>query len=342
MMNLKLFSAKLITRSVSALLLTSAALLSPIRGFGVTSVDLYQAAVPAPDRSEAALSAAFQTALKVVLVRVTGRRAAPQDPAFLPLINNARRYMQQYRSGTGNQIWVAFDGPALERWLAQNGQPLWGKERPATLVWVGFPNTKGSGDFLTREDGSELKRAMEQEATSRGIPLIWPSAGDVQRSGLTYAALVQGPATAFADTGKRLGADAVLVGRAADARGTSTVRWVFLFQGRSSEFSGSLEGVNRAADVYAGIYAASGESSAVNIEVSGVADLQTYASVQGYLESLTQISRVSVVGFDNDTLRLRLVARGGLEPLQRVLGQDGRLQPAAGGAAGVPRYRLLK
>jgi hypothetical protein len=164
----------------------------------------------------------------------------------------------------------------------------------------------------------------------------------VQRSGLTYADLVQGPASAFAETGKRLGADGVLVGRAADTRGTSTVRWVFLFQGRSSEFSGSLEGVNRAADVYAGIYAASGENSAVNIEVGGVADLQTYASVQSYLESLTQISRVSVVGFDNDTLRLRLVTRGGIEPLQRVLGQDGRLQPAAGGPAGVPRYRLLK
>ena len=333
MMNLKL---------LAMLVLTSAALLSPVLGSGATSVDLYQAAVPAPDRSEAALSAAFSSALKVVLGRVTGRRAVAQDPAFSLLITNARRYMQQYRAGTGNQIWVAFDGPSLERWLAQNGQPLWGKERPATLMWVGVPNNKGSGDFLTREDGSELKRAMEQEAAGRGVPLIWPTLSDVQRSGMTYAALVQGPATAFTDTAKRLGADGVLVGRAADARGATTVRWVFLFQGRSSEFSGSLEGVNRAADVYAGIYAASGESSAVNIEVSGVADLQTYAGVQGYLESLTQISRVSVLGFDNDTLRLRLVARGGIEPLQRVLGQDGRLQPAAGGPAGVPRYRLLK
>lgn len=342
MMNLNLFGTGSIARGLAALALTGAAVLASNLGCATTSVDLYQAAVPAPDRSDAALSSAFASALKVVLVRVTGRRGAAQDPVFSPLISNARRYMQQYRAGTGNQIWVAFDGPALERWLAQNGQPLWGKERPATLVWVGVPNNKGSGDFLTREDGSDLKRAMELEASGRGVPLIWPTAGDVQRSGMTYAALVQGPATAFADSAKRLGADGVLVGRASDARNTSTVRWVFLFQGRSSEFSGSLEGVNRAADVYAGIYAASGENSAVSIEVSGVADLQTYASVQGYLESLTQISRVSVVGFDNDIVRLRLVARGGIEPLQRVFGQDGRLQPAAGGPAGIPRYRLLK
>ncbi len=342
MIDLKLFRAGLAGRTVLGLLLAGLAALSPLDVVGAASVDLYQAAVPAPDRSEAGLSAAFQAALKVVLVRVTGRRSAPQDAAFSPLISNARRYMQQYRAATGNQIWVAFDGPALERWLAQNGQPLWGKERPLTLVWVGTPNSKGSGDFLTRDEGSELKRAMEQEAAGRGIALIWPTAADVQRSGMTYAALLQGPASAFADTGKRLGADGVLVGRAADARAASGLRWVFLFQGRSSEFSGNLEGVNRAADVYAGIYAASGENAAVNIEVTGVGDLQTYASVQGYLESLTQVSRVSVLAFDNDTMRLRLVTRGGIEPLQRVLNQDGRLQPASQGPTGVPRYRPLK
>ena len=95
MMNLKLFAV---------LVVASATLFAPVPGIGATSMDLYQAAVPAPDRSEAALSAAFSSALKVVLVRVTGRRGVAQDPAFSPLISNARRYMQQYRAGTGNQI----------------------------------------------------------------------------------------------------------------------------------------------------------------------------------------------------------------------------------------------
>ena len=342
MINLRLFKAGAPKRAVAIALLAGITACVPLRVVRATSIDLYQAAVSAPDRSEAGLTAAFQSALKVVLIRVTGRRSAPADAAFSALIANARRYMQQYRAGAGNQIWVAFDGAALERWLAQNGQPLWGKERLSTLVWVGVPNNKGSGDFLTRDDGSELKRAIEQEAAMRGIPLTWPTAADVQRSGLSYAALMQGPASTFADSGKRLGADAVLVGRASDARASSTMRWVFFFQGRSTEFSGILDGVNRAADVYAGIYAASGDSAAVNIEVTGVGDLQTYASVQTYLESLTQISRVSIVSFDKDTMHLLLVARGGIDPLQRVLNQDGRLQPAAGGAAGVPRFRALR
>mgnify|MGYP000873806070 CR=1 FL=1 len=244
--------------------------------------------------------------------------------------------MQQYRAGTGNQIWVAFDGPALERWLSQNGQPLWGRDRPATLVWIAMPDKKGGG-VLTRDDGSEFKRGLDQQAAARGIVLLWPTAADVQRNGVSYALLLQGPASALAESAKRAGAGGVLIGRVADR--LAGVRWVFLFQGRSAEYSGLSEGVDRVADTYASIYAASGENASIDIEVTGVGSLQSYASVQSYLESLTQISRVGVVGFDNDTMRLRLSTRGGLEPLQRVLSQDARLQSIAPGPAGVPRFR---
>ncbi len=71
--------------------------------------------------------------MKVVLVRVTGRRSAEDDPALAPLVGNARRYVQQYRATPDGQLWVSFDGPAIERWLTQNGQPLWGHERPTTV-----------------------------------------------------------------------------------------------------------------------------------------------------------------------------------------------------------------
>ena len=91
-------------------------------------------------RCEGTDNAPFQAAMKTVLVRVTGRRYADEDPALAPLVSNARRYVQQYRAAPDNQLWVAFDGPAIERWLTQNGQPLWGHERPATLVLVGGAN----------------------------------------------------------------------------------------------------------------------------------------------------------------------------------------------------------
>lgn len=307
---------------------------------GAVVSDLFQASVPLTDRTEAGMSAAFSAALREVLVKMTGRRSAALDPVFAPLLASARRYMQQYRSAAGNQIRVAFDGPALERWLVQNGQPSWGRDRPVTLMWVGVADRGGGGRILTREDDSELRKALDAQADSRGIPLLWPSAMDVQRQGVTYASLAQGSGSALADSAKRFGASGVLIGRASDPRPGSPVRWLFVFQGRSSEFSGAEEGLERVADSYASLYAASGDSVAVDLDVTGVNSLAIYAAVQNYLESLTQVSHLAVTGFDADTMHLRVAARGGLPPLKRVIAEDRRLieEPGIGG---VPRFRAV-
>ncbi|MDP9011599.1 MAG: DUF2066 domain-containing protein, partial [Pseudomonadota bacterium] len=144
--------------------------------FGTARVELFQATAAVADRSEGAKTAAFQAALKVVLVRVTGRRTADEDPAYAPLVNNAARYVQQYRTAPDGKLWVAFDGAAIERWLTQNGQPLWGRERPSTLVWLSVQNGSQPGVVLSADDTSDLKEAIDAAAAVRGVPLVWPSA----------------------------------------------------------------------------------------------------------------------------------------------------------------------
>jgi hypothetical protein len=299
--------------------------------FGLGRAELYQATTPVADRSDAAQEAAFESAFKIVLIRVTGRRTAGEDPALAPLLSNARRYVQQYRGAPDNQMWVAFDGAAIERWLTQNGQPLWGHERPVTLVWLTVQGANSGGTLVTADDNSELKGAIAVAAETRGIPLVWPSAAD---------AAANPPPAAVGDIAHRLGAEGVLTGRSNNATAAANVHWTLLFQDRSSEFSGALEGVNRTADLYAGIFAASGGLAPVDIDVTGVADLRDYASVQGYLESLTFISHVGIQGLSGDTVRFRLTTRGGIEPLQHAIALSGRLQPLPAGDNGIQRFQL--
>jgi uncharacterized protein len=305
----------------------------------LTRAEMYQATAPVADRSEAAQSAAFQNAMKIVLVRVTGRRNADEDPALSSLVTNARRYVQQYRAAPDSQLWVAFDGPAIERWLTQNGQPLWGHERPTTLVLLGVQSGAQNGSIVTTDETSELKSAIDAAAVARGVPLVWPSAAELQKFHIDYSLLSTASAS-FAEIARRMGSDGVLVGRASSASANANVRWTHLFQDRSSEYSGTLEGVNRAADVYAGIFAASGALVPVDIEVSGLSDVRDYASLESYLESLTFISHVSVESLSGDTVRFRLSTRGGIDSLQRALSLNGRLQPAAAGENGIQRFQL--
>ena len=306
----------------------------------LTRAELYQAKAPLADRSETAQTDAFQAALKIVLVRVTGRRTAEDDPALAPLLGNARRYVQQYRAAPDGQMWVSFDGPAIERWLTQNGQPLWGHERPTTFVWLAAQTGPQTGTIVTADDTSELKTAIDAEAALRGVPLLWPSAVDVQRNHLDYAAVNGAPPTTLAEIGRHLGGEGTLIGRAGGTGESANVRWIHLFQDRSSESSGALEGVNRAADLYAGLFAASGSLVPIDIEVSGLGDVPEYAALQTYLESLSFISHVSVTGLAGDIIKFRLTTRGGADSLQRALSLNGHLQPIAAGDNGMLRFQL--
>jgi len=317
-------------RLAAILCLSAAAACLADGAFGMTRVELYQATAPVTDRSEAAQTAAFQAALKIVLIRVTGRRSADEDAVFAPLFNNARRYVQQFRTAPDNQLWVAFDGSAIDRWLTQNGQPLWGRERPSTFVWLAVQNGTQAASVLSADDTSELKDTIDAAAALRGIPLVWPSAAS--------AAATAAPA----DVAHRAGAEGVLIGHSNNVTASAGVRWTLLFQDRSSEFSGALEGVNRAADLYAGMFAASGTVAPVEIDVSGVADLRDYANVQTYLESLTFITHVGVQALTGDTVRFRLTTRGGVEPLQHAIALNGRLQPLPAGDNGIQRFQLRR
>lgn len=304
--------------------------------------ELFQASAPLADRSDAALTAAFQTALKTVLVKVTGRRAAATDPALAPLIGEARRYVQQYHPAQDGQISVGFDATAIERWLAQAGQPIWGRERPLTYVWLGVQSGTQGGSVVTREETSELKSALDAEASARGIQLLWPTAADLQSNHVDFAALTNSPGTSLAEIAHRLGGEGVLVGHAGNATAAASVRWTALFQDQSREFSGTLEGVDRAADLYASLFAASGSFAPVEIEVDGVNDVKDYASVESYLESLAFISHVGCDALSGDTVRFHLTARGGIEPLQRALALNGLLEPIAAGDGGQQRFQLRR
>jgi uncharacterized protein len=326
---------------VAAILcLSLTALFASESGIALTRTELYQATTGVAGRCEGADNAAFQAAMKTVLIRVTGRRTADEDPALAPLIANARRYVQQCRNAPDNQLWVAFDGPAIERWLTQNGQPLWGHERPVTLVLLAVQTGAQSGTVISAEDTSDLKIAIDAAAAARGLPLLWPSNADLQKNHLDFMAVNGGSPSSVAEIGRRVGGEGVLIGRASGAGANANIRWTHLFQDRSSEYSGTLEGVNHAADLYAGLFAASGNLQPVEIEVTGVNDLRDYATIQAYLESLTFISHVSVQSLSGDTIRFRLATRGGVDSLQRALSLNGRLQPIAAGENGIQRFQI--
>jgi hypothetical protein len=225
-----------------------------------------------------------------------------------------------------NVLQVLFDSASVDQLLSKAGLPIWGRERPATVVMFGAEEA-GSWRWLAVDTPARERDAIEKVARERGLPLQMAGDGRTRthRSERRCARPDAGAA--------RYQANAVLVGR---ARG-GVVQWTFAVRRGAAQASGGLEdGINLAADTFARVFAASGSSlGSVIVEVAGISDLNAYAATLNYLEGMTLVRGVALEQVAGEKMRFRLAVRGDAATLRRAIALDRRLVPtdAADGAA---------
>ena len=303
-------------------------------GGAVSVTDLYEVTLPIEQSRETA----FVDALRSVAVRVSGRRDAASRLAAAA--NTPRQFVQSFSFTSDNQLQVAFDSGSVDRLLNESGLPIWGRERPATLVLLGVQGADGSINWLDASYPSAERDAMTRVARLRGVPLAWPSLAPDDRSLL--AATTDPTSPDLKPLMARSSANAVLLGRARrDGAGALVVQWSLASDDGTPTVSGSIdEGVHLAADTFSRLYAASGGSlGAISVEVAGIRNLDDYAATLNYLEGMTLVRSVALEQVVGDTMRFQLAIRGDATTLRRALALDSKLVPSATEGAG-PSERL--
>ncbi|MFO7304977.1 MAG: DUF2066 domain-containing protein [Gammaproteobacteria bacterium] len=296
-------------------LVALALLCAPVLVYAITVEDLYETSQPV----EGSQDAAFVEALKTVVVKVSGRRDAPERLGAA--LGNARQLVQRYGITQENVLQVGFDDRSVDRLLTEAGLPIWGRERPSTLVAVALDEL--GGVWLSHELPPEDKERLSFAASRRGLPLQWVSLDARDESFLTMG---EGAAAALLQLAQRNGANAVLLGRGSR---NGALRWVLATSDGLIQSTGTYEdAVDATADHFAKLFATEASSlSRVNVQVSGLADLDAYAATLNYLESMTLVRSVAVREVVGDTIRFELAIRGSPQTLQRAIALDHRLVP---------------
>ncbi len=291
--------------------------------------DLYSVTVSYTGQNEAA----FREAMRAILVRVTGRRDAPELENLAPLVAQASNYVVSFRRAAGNQLAVTFDGPAIENAVDASGLAFWGNERPITLIWLAIDRGGGRRALVSASDTNTEKSRIDENAERRGLPLIWPDAGDDLVRAMQQA--WSGDHDPLIDAARRYGADGVLIGRARlTAAGASAVEWSFSAAGLSAQATGELEaGPELAADRYASLYASRGaaQRSEQIVTVTGIGTLEAYAAAMRSLSRLAPVRGVAVDEVTPDAVSFLVNVRGDPEALHQAILRDGRLQPVDAG-----------
>ncbi len=315
--------------AVACAVIVVAAVLLAARASAAALPGLYQGTV-AGDAGEAGRAAAASEALRQVVVRVTGRRAAASDGTLASLYADARRYALSFKSDSAGQLTVSFDPAVLDAALSGAGQPLWPRDRPATLVLVAV---ESAGVPRTLAADPETRREIERAAQARGLPLLWPGTLETAVEQPLIAAALAGRLEPLRALARSLGAEGVLVRRSS----VPSSAWSWLGPaGAGTVAATPAEAIHALADRYAAQYAQrEAGAGRVGVAVRGVRDLNDYAAVLAAVTGLGAARGVEVYEAEGETLRLRIGFRGEPDGLRAALLQSGSFDadepPLAGG-----------
>jgi len=317
-------------------------------GRAATMPNLYLASVTPDPTAADQRSAAIKAAMARVLIRVTGDRNAPFDPALQPLLADAGKYLNSYGSDRQRQPQVGFSATQVDQALAALQKPVWGPERPLTMLWIAVDDGNGGrallGDNDTPQLGLErapsgmterlaaLRKDLLAVADERGVPVRLPLLDLEDLNAVTFADVWGGFEDRIAAASVRYRADAILIGRVRPGLVGNEIEWLLVVGGERQALAGLglRDGLDAAADRFAGQFATLGGGGAAAITVLNVRSSADYDRVVSYLEQQSALQSVDVDSFDNGVLNLRVTARGDAGVLGRIFTLGGVLKPAAG------------
>ena len=315
---------------------------------------LYLATVPVESQARDERKEAIATGLSQVLVRVTGSNQVLMAPAIEAALNQPSRYAQRFRyqkqdvDGKKQQVlWMRFDEGAITKLLTDNQMPVWGRTRPATLLWL-VVDDRRKRTLISNDKQAEARSIIEEQAKLRGLPLRLPLYDLTDRANLSVTDIWGNFEEAILRASGRYQTEAVLVGRVyRTATNSWDGRWTLYSDGRQQSWQTSgesiavalLPGVSQTTEILAQHYAqvdSAISSDQLRVEIKGVSGLAAYTRVAKYLDSLDAITQVQPHRIDSDSAVFTLTSRRGQLAVSQAIALGHTLVAESSKPVGLP------
>ena len=244
-----------------------------------------------------------------------------------PLDNNAEITTNEILTEQQRLLWVHFDAAAVNNLLHKKGVPVWGSARPSVVIWLS-QERRGERFMLQPEMLPEMVAAIDEHAAQRGLSIMLPMMDMEDHIGLPVSALWGGFSEVIQQASRRYEADAVVTGQlVATATNSWQVEWslyqddvVEQWLGAEGEVNDVVtQGIEQLSDHLAKRYtqAANNNLSQLQVTVTEINDLASYAKVSQYFESLAMVEQALLQAIDLNQGEFQLTVRGGAEALNQ-------------------------
>jgi len=324
---------------------------------GVEMSSLFTVEVPI-DRSDAnAQTAAYRAALTEVLVRVTGTTAVIESEEMASLFPNPAQFVSRYQAGPDDTLIISLERDAIERVLRQAGAPVWGTERPLTLVWLAVDWGMGEREIVGADDpvrlpgdarsidrNKLLRERVQEVAGRRGIPVVFPLLDLEDLTNVSFSDIWGGFDERLKFASARYEATSVLVGRIRPDDLLEPHRWTWFFGDQRMGWLGEPEdAVGILADTLAAEFAIDPNQpvDTIHLTISGVNSVVAYGRVQRLMENLRIVDKIMISKVAADKISYDVEVQGGVERLNSALLSSGLLEAVElGGVIDANPYRM--
>jgi hypothetical protein len=313
--------------------------------------NLYSGEVLVPSQSEVDRNEALPDALIQVLQKLSGQREMPNSPALEEALDSADRLLLSYRyknvdrtdpDGTVEEelrLVAQFMEPAVDKIVQQAGLPRWRQERPAIQTWVIID------DGLSRElkpvEFVYAWESMEDIAATRGLPIDWPEL-DEEELQLIDMRLVWGGFTDYlVERGAPEDGVAIVAARREGPQwalrwnlSIGEQHWSWRTSDQELRFALAL-GIHQMTDRVAAenTIAASDQGMwTVDISIGEVNSAVDYAGCLEYLQNLSVVTAVEILGAGPGRVYFRLQLNASSEYLSEAFNRGTELIPAKAGS----------
>jgi hypothetical protein len=319
--------------------------------WAVADESLYSGEVVVPSQGEADRNQVIPDALIQVLQKLSGQREMPFSPALDEALGNADKLLRSFRyknvdrAGPGGvmtkelRLVAQFMQPEVDRIVQQTGLPRWRQERPAVQIWAVIDD--GNTRQLRPVEFTYAWDSMQDIAAMRGLPLSWPEL-DEEEVQLVDMRLVWGGFTDYL-VERWAPADGVAIIAARREGPLWTLRWNvasgeqnWSWRNSDQELMFALaQGIHQMTDqVAAGNTIAASDQGlwTTDVTVGGLNGAGDYVDCLEYLQNLSLVNAVEILGADPGRVHFRLQLNASTEHLSEAFNRGTVLLPSSAGS----------
>ncbi|WP_281214032.1 DUF2066 domain-containing protein [Shewanella insulae] len=312
----------------------------------VEVTELDKSVIKIADRSRQVKNQALQQAMQEVVLKNTGDREVLNVPQVKQAIAAPTAYIRQFgylEQGGEQYLQASFDHSKIIGLLRQAELPVWGKQRPLTLLWLVQEN-EGKRELLNDSSMQESRRLISDLAQARGVPMLLPMM-DLDDSMAISVNDVRGMfADQVAKASQRYGSDYfVMVSMDNLADGLVNLKLALYpasseqpllsplatlstqVMGMDAAMTGIFEAISQ---YYVARYAIadSGEANTTQLTFVDITDRQQLLAIEKYLHQLSAVKSVSLTKLQGITAEFSLQLFGSEEDLYRLISLEPKIQ----------------